>query len=60
MPRTLAALRRMADLRRLLERERNNAKPNAAKIERMMAEYKAIETAEHVKLVFGDRGRVQS
>lgn len=52
-------LRKMTTLRMHLEEERNKPTPNQDKIDSMMAEYKRLETLEHVKLVFGERGRAQ-
>ena len=51
--------RRMTVLRMRLQTERNCLKPDQAKIDQMMAEYKRLETAAHVRLVFGDRGHVE-
>ncbi len=50
----------MTILRMQLERERNSENPDAARVERMMLAYKELETKAHLKLVFGERGRVQS
>jgi hypothetical protein len=51
--------RRMTVLRMRLEAERNKPAPDQALIDSMMAEYKRLETAAHVRLVFGDRGYVE-
>ena len=52
--------RRMTTLRMRLQDERNKPKPDQAKIDSMMVEYKRLETAAHVRLVFGDRGYVEA
>ncbi len=51
--------RRMTVLRMRLQDERNKTTPDQGLIDSMMAEYKRLETAAHVKLVFGDRGHVE-
>jgi hypothetical protein len=51
-----ANFRRMSQIRSMLGRERNSPRPNQAKIDALMTEHKELETAEHVRMVFGDRG----
>ncbi len=55
-----ANFRRMGEPRRMLERERNSPAANQVKIDALMEEHKKLETAEHVRMVFGNRGLIGS
>lgn len=48
-------LKRMTVLRMRLQRERNGPRPNGLKIDAMMQEYKRLETAAHLNMVFGEQ-----